>query len=161
MILSEEETNIRSAVVYISIHHGNTKKIAETIAEELNADLFDLQREHPDLGDYNLIGFGSGIYFWKHHEKLLDFVKHLPNMDKKAFIFSTSGLIMRRNHRVLRNLLKERRFDIIGEFYCKGYDTFSFLRCVGGINKGRPNEEDVKRAQNFASKLKSFIQSFS
>ena len=148
---------MRFAVVYISIHHGNTRKIAKVIAEELNADLFDLQKENPDLRDYDIIGFGSGIYSWKHHERLLDFVRHLPKMDKKAFIFSTSGLVMKRNHRILRNLLKEKGFDIIGEFYCKGYDTYSFLRYIGGINRGRPNEKDMRRARNFASRLKSLI----
>jgi hypothetical protein len=30
------------------------------------------------LAEYDLIGFGSGIYYGKHHKTLLDFVAGLP-----------------------------------------------------------------------------------
>jgi flavodoxin len=35
-----------------------------------------------------------------------------------------------------------------------GFNTNSFLKLFGGINKGRPNAEDLKRAEEFAQKLK-------
>jgi hypothetical protein len=45
-------------------------------------------------------------------------------------------------------------FTIIGEFSCKGFNTFGPLKLVGGINKGRPNESDLNKAENFARCLK-------
>ncbi|HWQ78445.1 MAG TPA: hypothetical protein VN381_06500, partial [Anaerovoracaceae bacterium] len=45
-----------------------------------------------ELGDYDLIGFGSGIYSGKNHESLLELADSLPQADgKKAFLFSTDG----------------------------------------------------------------------
>lgn len=149
---------MKCAVVYISIHHKNTKKIAKKISDVLDADLFDLEKFEPEVSQYDVIGFGSGIYFWRHHRKLLDFVRSLPKMRKRAFIFSTAGIAPKSNHRSLRNLLKERDFEILGEFICKGYDTYGILKYIGGINKGRPNERDMKRAENFAEYIKSLFQ---
>jgi len=37
---------------------------------------------------------------------------------------------------------------------CPGFNTNSFLKFFGGINKGRPNASDLKRAEEFAKKLK-------
>jgi flavodoxin len=44
-------------------------------------------------------------------------------------------------------------FNILGEFTCFGLDTEGMLRLTGGANKGRPNEEDLKRAEEFARTL--------
>ncbi len=43
------------------------------------------------------------------------------------------------------------------EFSCKGFNTNSFLKYFGGINKGRPNEEGIKNAEAFASELKAYL----
>jgi hypothetical protein len=43
---------------------------------------------------------------------------------------------------------------IIDEFICAGFNTNSFLKLFGGINKGRPNVEDLRRAEEFALNLK-------
>ncbi|NLB76230.1 MAG: hypothetical protein GX799_07160, partial [Crenarchaeota archaeon] len=37
---------------------------------------------------------------------------------------------------------------------CPGYDTYLFTKLVGGLQKGRPNEQDLKKAQAFAENLK-------
>lgn len=147
---------MKTLIVYVSIHHGNTKKVAEAMAHILNADL--LQVKQADAGvleQYDLVGFGSGIYFGKHHKSLLDFVDGLPiSRGKKAFIFSTSGLRkMRFVHnfdRPMRTRLSRKGFDIVGEFSCRGLDTYRATRLVGGVNKGRPNAEDLKQAEDFA-----------
>jgi len=47
-----------------------------------------------------------------------------------------------------------RGFTIAGEFSCRGWDTFGLLKLIGGINKGRPDEQDLKRAEDFARHLK-------
>jgi len=48
--------------------------------------------------------------------------------------------------RVLRN-----SYD---EFGCRGFNTNSFLRFFGGLNKGRPNAEDLRNAEEFARNVK-------
>ena len=152
---------MKTLIIYISVHHGNTKKVAKVMANILDADLLLVeQMDASILEQYDLISFGSGIYFGKHHNSLLDFVDKLPMIsNKKTFIFSTSGLRkMRFIHnfdKPLREKLRQKGFDIIGQFSCRGFDTSQADMVVGGINKGRPDTKDLLRAENFARGLKN------
>jgi flavodoxin len=152
---------METLVIYISVHHGNTEKVARVMANVLDADLLDVKQANVGmLAQYDLVGFGSGIYSGRHHEGLLDFVDKLPVLkNKKAFIFSTSGLrkipFVHDFDKPLRKRLQRKGFDIIGEFSCRGLDTYRATRLVGGVNKGRPTAEDLKQAEDFATGLKN------
>ncbi len=147
---------MKIAIIYKSIHHGNTKKIAEVMAETLKADLFDLKYVNMDvIGKYDLIGFGSGKYFLRPHKKLRNFVEKMDDVNsKKAFVFSTSG--DGKPMGWLEKNLSKKGFDVLGEFYCKGFDTYAFAKIIhkGGLNKGNPDEKDLENARNFAESLK-------
>jgi flavodoxin len=150
---------MKSIIIVHSYHHGNTEKIAYAIAEELNADVLtvpDINAEK--LHEYDLIGFGAGIDSGKHYKPMLDFAKQLPKASgSKAFIFSTVGVTgknkIARDHETLRQILHKKGYDIVAEFGCKGYNTNSILKCFGGINKGRPNDDDLNNAAKFAIEL--------
>jgi flavodoxin len=152
---------MKALIIYISIHHGNTERVAKVMANILDADSLQVKQVNANmLEQYNLIGFGSGIYFGKHHESLLDFVDKLPVMkNKKAFIFSTSGLrkipFVHDFDKPLRKRLQRKGFDIIGEFSCRGLDTYRATKLVGGVNKGRPDARDLQQAEDFAQSLKN------
>ena len=151
------DSPMKTLIVYSSIHHQNTEKVAKVIAEALEADLIPVGKAKSDtLTAYDLIGFGSGIYFMKHHKTLLQFVETLPVvMEKSAFVFSTSGEGGKERHAVLKEKLVNRGFSIVDEFSCKGWDTWGPMKLIGGINKGRPNEEDLAKARVFAQGLKN------
>jgi flavodoxin len=157
---------MKALIIYISIHHGNTEKVAKVMANTLDAALLEVkQADASILEQYDLIGFGSGIYFGKHHESLLDFVDKLPMLrNKKTFIFSTSGLrkipFFHDFDKPLKERLQRKGFDIIGEFSCRGLDTYRATKLVGGINKGRPNAKDLKQAEDFAKSLKNSGDSY-
>ncbi len=148
-------------LILFSYHHRNTEKIANVIAKVLDAQIKTPEQIDPEeVRQYGLIGFGSGIYGEKHHEVLLDLVDKLPQVtDKKAFIFSTYGgfadaAYIAKNHLLLREKLQSKGYVIVDEFSCPGLNTNSFLRHFGGLNKGRPNAEDLKHAEEFAQRLK-------
>jgi len=157
---------MKALIIYISVHHGNTERVAKVMANILDADLLQVkQADASMLVQYDLIGFGSGIYVGKYHNSLLDFVDKLPLIrNKKAFIFSTSGLRkMRFIHnfdKPLKEKLQRKGFDIIGEFSCRGYDTSKAAMIVGGINRDRPNAKDLKQAEDFARGLKNSGESY-
>jgi flavodoxin len=157
---------MKALIIYISVHHGNTEKVAKAMANTLDATLLQVKQANASmLEQYDLIGFGSGIYFGKHHESLLDFVDKLPVLrNKKAFIFSTSGLrkirLVHNFDKPLKGKLQRKGFDIIGEFSCRGLDTYRATKLVGGINKGRPNAKDLKQAEDFARSLKNSGDSY-
>jgi flavodoxin len=147
---------MKIAIIYKSIHHGNTKKIAEVMAEALEADLFDLKDVNKDIiCEYDLIGFGSGKYFMRPHKKLRKFVEDLDGVEgKNAFVFSTSG--DGKPMGWLGKKLSKKGFLVLGEFYCRGFDTYALAKIIyrGNLNKGRPDEEDLKNARKFAIGIK-------
>ena len=146
---------MKTLVLYKSLCHGNTLKIAAVIAETLKADiktLEDIDREQ--IMEYEMIGFGSGIFYQKHHKTLFDFIEGLPDVkNKKAFVFSTSGLCLPEFNTPLETVLKKKGFQVTGSFVCKGWDTWGPYKLVGGIAKGRPDESDLKLAREFAATL--------
>jgi len=150
---------MKALVIYESVHHGNTKRIAEAMSAVLKAKLERVgAAKASSLKGCGLVGFGSGIFFGRHHRTLLDFAGKLPEeRGKAAFIFSTSGSAKAEensSHNALRKLLTAKGFKIVGEFSCPGYDTFGPFRLIGGLNKGRPDKNDLADARKFAEGIK-------
>ncbi len=151
---------MKSLIVLFSYHHNSTEKIAKVFAKVLDAEIKVPKNINPDeLQDYGLVGFGSGIYSDKHHKSLLNLTDKIPQVtNRKAFIFSTSAMMGRdkvaKDHSTLREKLQFKGYIIVDEFACKGFNTNSFLKYFGGMNKGRPNAEDLLHAEEFAQRLK-------
>ena len=143
---------MRKAIVYASVHHGNTEKLVKSIAEECQVDLIDaVKQPNADMNSYDMIGFASGIFFSKFHQSILEFAeKDLPD-DKKIFLICTYGGSA--NYKSLEQILDKKHSKVIGKFGCKGYDTFVPFKLVGGIAKDHPNEEDMKNAVDFVKGL--------
>lgn len=141
-------------IVYESIYNGNTEKLAKTMAHTLGcrcikpAEAFQI-----DLSQYKTIGFGSGIYFGSHHPALLQLAGKLDSSTQEVFIFSSRGApFLGKYHQPLKDLLKERGKKIAGEFSVRGYDETGPWVIIGGGNRGKPNEKDLKRAVRFLKK---------
>lgn len=154
----------KSLVVVFSYHHKNTEKIAHVIAEVLGAPVKTPQQVHPDeILEYDLVGFGSGIYSSTFDASILDLADRLPQVNnKKAFLFSTYGAptfianreFIENNHSQIREKLKLKGYTVIGEFGCAGWNTNSFLKYFGGLNKGKPDAEDLRNAEAFVRDIK-------
>jgi flavodoxin len=144
------------AIVYASIHHQNTREVAEVMAHELRASLLNVEQAMTSgLSDYDLVGLGSGIYFGRHHHSLLEMVAAWKNAPEKVFLFSTAGLSILKwaQHSALRSAVRKKGARILGEFCCRGWDTVGPLRFLGGINRKRPDESDLARAREFADRM--------
>lgn len=155
---------MKSLLILYSYHHNNTQKIANVFTQVLKAQIkTPKQIKLQELQNYDLLGFGSGIYGAKHHKSLLNLAHKLPQAtNKKAFIFSTSALTgkdkIADDHSLLKEKLQSKGYIIIDEFQCKGFNTNSFLKFFGGMNKGKPNTEDLKNAEEFVLNLKQKLQ---
>lgn len=154
---------MKALVVVCSYHHKNTEKIAKACAEVLGAQVKTPLQVRPDeIAEYALAGFGSGIYGGTFDASMLDLADRLPPAGStKIFLFSTFGApaavadrkFMEKNHDQIRKKLHTKGYEVIGEFGCGGWNTNSFLRFFGGINKGRPDDHDVKNAEGFAREM--------
>lgn len=126
----------------------------------MNAKLAKVENvKTEDLVEYNLIGFGSGIYGSRFHKTVYEFIEKIPSMNKKVFIFFTSANFGEKH--LIKKKLSEKGCTVIGEFNCSGeYSPLGFnLNCegklalIGGRKKGHPDEKDIERAQKFAKVL--------
>ena len=52
---------MRTIILYESLHHGNTRKLVDAIAEQFPVELHDARSFTGDLSDYDAVGFASGI----------------------------------------------------------------------------------------------------
>ena len=154
---NEKDNKVSKCLIIVcSYHHNNTAKIAGKFSEILNAQVLTPEEVIVEgLKEYELIGFGSGIDSGKHYEPLLDLAERLPEVNKKqGFIFSTSGVQgkskVEKDHSLLRQKLQSKGYTIVEEFSCKGFNTNSFLKYLGGMNKGKPDNLDLKHSEEFA-----------
>jgi len=159
----KELPDVKSLVVVFSYHHGNTEKIAHTCAKVLGAEVITPQQVKPEeIAKFDLVGFGSGIYSATFDPSVLDLANRLPRAGTtKAFLFSTYGApafvanreFIEKNHQQIREKLQAKGYTVIGEFGCAGWNTNSFLRFFGGLNKGRPDANDLQNAEAFARQM--------
>ncbi len=142
-------------ITYNSVHRGNTKKIAKAMAAAIDADIMKYDEvDGYNILDYDLIGFGSGIYYGKANKNLIEFIDDLPPVkNREAFVFTTSGKGNPNYSSALAEKVSEHGFKVIGEFSCRAFDAWGPLKLIGGINKGRPNADDLKKAGIFVKGL--------
>lgn len=77
---------MRTAIVYASVHHGNTEKLVKRIAEECQMDLIDaVKQPDADLSSYDMIGFASGIYFQSFISRYWNLQRRIYRTTKRYF----------------------------------------------------------------------------
>jgi flavodoxin len=143
-------------IVYCS-RTDNTRRVADAMARPLAAECVAIEqlKDH-QLRGRSLVGLGSGVYWLRLERRIIDLADKLP-AGCRVFVFSTSGW----RGRVLADFfqaelikrLKRRDLELRGVWHCPGQDRslFKWLR----ISRGRPNEEDLRSAREFAALFRS------
>ncbi|MFD7292280.1 flavodoxin family protein [Streptomyces sp. NPDC059897] len=149
---------MKAVIVCHSVSHGNTRRVADAMAEVLDAKVLGPDEADPaELAEADLVGFGSGVFYAKPHPRLTEFARALPAGQGRAFVFATSGLPetpLTRFARPLVRLLESKGFHVDGSFTCRAFDTWAPFKVAGGINKHRPNDADLAAAREFAARLR-------
>lgn len=141
---------MKTAICYFSEHHGNTLKLLEGLAEEFEIDLIDVRsRMAVRLEAYDAVGFASGIYFGKFHETVTDFAKQYLPEGKKVFFIYTCGSPRKGYTDAIYEAAAAKNAEIMGEYHCRGFDTYGPFKLIGGIAKGRPDDSDIAAAKEF------------
>ena len=149
----------RTLVICKSVHHGNTARIAGRIAGVLHAEVAAPEAvPYTAIDTYDLVGFGSGVYYGRFHDALRAWLRGLPDAAvarRPAFVFSTSGLscLWPLWHRPFTRELARKGFDVVGEFHCRGFDSWGPLWFAGGLNRRHPDDRDLDRAAAFARRI--------
>ncbi|WP_225726518.1 MULTISPECIES: flavodoxin family protein [unclassified Nocardia] len=146
---------MKALIVCVSVSHGNTRKVADVMGQVLQARVVEPEQvDIAELADYDLIGFGSGIFFQAFHPRLRQFVRSLPEAERgRAFVFTTSGFPP--VFRPFVRLVERKGFEVADTFSCRALDTMPPFKLVGGVNKDRPNADDLAAARAFAEGLRA------
>ena len=138
---------MKTAVVYASYHHRNTEKIAEAIAPVLNGTLVPILQTDtlPDVTDFDLLAIGSGIYRWKFHDKITDFVENLPDGGQRHVILFQSVPLRTTSstmpYKAVGRKKLSRDWSLSRQRKCRfSPEWLTSHRIKGGKDKGRPNQ---------------------
>ncbi|MEU7046291.1 flavodoxin domain-containing protein [Streptomyces varsoviensis] len=156
---------MKAVIVCVSVSHGNTRRVADSMAEVLGAKVVSPEEaDVGELGQADIVGFGSGVFYGRLHPRLTGFVRSLPGVSapsggerRGAFVFATSGLpelpLVFSYARPLSQLLQGKGFEVDATFSCRALDTWAPFKPLGGLNKHRPNAADIAAARAFAGGL--------
>lgn len=138
---------MKSLIVYVSIHHENTKKLIDALKKNYDVDLLDAVKKAGDIdfSQYDTIGFASGIYNGSISSALFKIVQENAGAlrQKKIFAIITSGTKNRRYCTKTQKVFEENNIQLEDVYQCLGYDSNGLWAKIGGIAKGHPNKEDI------------------
>ncbi len=146
---------MKTAIIYSSVHHKNTEKIVQTVAQRIpDITLIDSTKVvMKDLQSFDLIGIASGIYFGKFHKSILKFVRDNLPEHKNVFFIYTCGSSNPNYTNHIHEIVNEKKCAVLGTYSCFGFDTFGPFKIVGGIQKGHPDEKEISDAVDFVFKI--------
>ena len=145
---------MRALVVCSSMSaYRNTDRVARVMASALAAEVVSPRDAmSSDIAGYNLVGLGSGIYSCAYHRDLRRLVASLRPADgASAFVFSTSGgpaWMFWPATRLLVGQLRQRGYDVVGQFSCRGAYDWPLLLPSGNV--GHPDASELDRAHRNA-----------
>lgn len=146
---------MRPLIVYSS-RTGNTRRVARAMAESLRADCISVDHvTEQHLAQRSLIGLGSGIYWARTDDKILELARNIPSRCQ-TFLFITSGLrfnIMVNHYKnLISKTLQKKDVQSVNVWHCPGFDKYPIFKWMG-ISKNRPDQRDLAEARRFALKM--------
>ena len=119
---------------------GNTKKLADTIAQELGVEALDVT--HPLSEPTDIVFLGCSYYAFDVDGHVKDFIIDNAMKIRKLALFGTSAM-MKSTYKPVKKVADESGVELASdEFHCRGQFHFA--------HKGRPDEADMKAAADFA-----------
>jgi len=134
---------MKCCVIYYS-KTGNTKKLANSIADELGIEPKDVKKIK-GIDDDSIVFLGSGLYANKLKKNMVDFICNNDFKGVRVALFGTSWKGKGKEISEMEKLLKPKGAVIKGKYFCKG-NFFLFGR-------GHPSEDELNDARKFARKL--------
>ncbi len=122
---------------------GNTEKLATAIGSALSIPTVSIDSPLAEKADVLLLG--CSYYAFDMDEKVKNFLKENKDQIGSIACFGTSAM-MKSMKKPMKKVLDELGIPLLEEeFHCRG----SF----GPLHKRKPDEEDLKAAQEFAVRL--------
>jgi flavodoxin len=146
---------MRPIIIYSS-KSGNTKKIADSMANQIGCEAVRITANSPqptvDLEAYDLVLVGTGLFAGTPNEDLMRYLRNLNLKTTKLFaLFITWGGAPRTDKLALtklRTLLESKGQKVLEDHFA----------CYGGwkgilMKRGHPKPEEIQAAGEWAKKL--------
>ena len=149
------EMQMKTMILYFSSHHGNTKKLAEAIAAaDETVEICEVSdAAGMDLEAYDRVGIASGIYAGNFGKPIMKFAEENIPKGKEVFFLYTSAMKLNSHTSSVRKLAEQCGWKVLGEYGCRGYNTFGPFKLIGGTSKGHPTKEELDGAVAFYQRL--------
>lgn len=144
---------MKTAIIYESYHHGNTKKICDAIGEKHEVTLIDARGTIENLEEYDLIGVASGVAYGKFYKNVTEVTANKLPHGKNVFFIYTCGRVSKDYAEEVKKIALEKNCEVLGTYGCKGYDSYGPLKLIGGINKENPTEDEINAAIKFYEEI--------
>lgn len=124
---------------------GNTKRLAEAVADELGVEALPISAPIEEKVD--ILFLGNSYYAFTIDPEVRSFVASLDKEKVGKIVNFGSAAMLNSTYKKIK-----AEADKVGipmfekEFHCKGE--------FKGLHKGRPNDDDLKAAAEFAGKIK-------
>lgn len=123
---------------------GNTKKLADAIAKVLDVEALPLSE--PVQEKVDLLFLGNSYYAFSIDPEVRDFVSSLDKEKVGKIVNFGSAAMLNSTYKKVKATAAKVGIPMSEkEFHCKGE--------FKGLHKGRPNEEDLKAAAEFAKNI--------
>ena len=144
----------KTVIIYASTHHKNTYKLVKAFSDKHKIDLIDATKQSDaDLQSYDVIGLAAGIDFGKFYEAVENFARdHLP-FQQQVFFLYTCAMDRKGFTDSIREIAAQKEAVVLGEYGCKGYNTYGPWKVIGGMNKKHPIQEEIASAVTFFENL--------
>jgi flavodoxin len=124
---------------------GNTKKLAEAIANELGVEALPISEQINEKVD--ILFLGNSYYAFSIDPEVRNFVRSLDKNKVGAIVNFGSAAMLNSTFKKVKAEADKVGIPMMDkEFHCKGE--------FKGLHKGRPNSDDLKDAAKFAHELK-------
>lgn len=124
---------------------GNTKRLAEAIAQELGVTALSISEPVNEAVDYLFLG--NSYYAFTIDPEVKEFVLSLDKSKVGKIVNFGSAAMLNSTYKKVKKAADKVGIAMDGkEFHCRGE--------FKGIHKGRPNEEDIAAAVEFAKQYK-------
>jgi len=156
----------RCLIVYFS-QSGTTARVAERIAAGLrSADyevkLFNMNDGRlPEVGEYDLLGIGSPVYYYRPPFTVTDYVVSLPDLrGLPVFVFVLYGTHGFDTGNRIRRALARKGAREVGYFQGHGADFYAgYLKEGYFFSPGHPTEEELGHAEEFGRRVAASVAS--
>lgn len=123
---------------------GNTKKLAEAIAEALEVQALTV--DTPVDEDVDVLFLGSAMYAFDVDPRVKQFIDGLDKDRVKKVVGFSTAAVVKSTYDKVKKALDEKGIPMDErQFYSRG--EFKFM------HKGRPNEQDLNDAKKFAREV--------